>query len=120
MPTNESANNYLHPTYSTEPNRPISVLSAYYCSLENNRPHQSSRGWRGIGVGLRRADLVKEAIEPLPLFGGDFLADLAGVLPGSIHAVDDGRGIAAAEDEMVRHGLEVAAPLQSFGTARRR
>ena len=34
MSTDVSVNSYLPPTYSSEPNRPISVLSAHYCSSE--------------------------------------------------------------------------------------
>ena len=42
-------------------------------------------------LGLRRVDLVIEAIEALPLLGGDFFAHLAGIFAGAIDAEGDRR-----------------------------
>ena len=39
-----------------------------------------------LGFSVRRMHLVIEAIEALPLLGGDFFADLAGIFAGGIDA----------------------------------
>ena len=39
-----------------------------------------------LGFGLRGVHLVIEAVEALPLLGGDFFADLAGIFAGGIDA----------------------------------
>ena len=73
-----------------------------------------------LGLRLRRADLVKQTIEALPLLGGDFFADLAGVFARAVHAEGHGGGIEAIEDEGVRHRIQIAVPVQALGIAKRR
>ena len=52
---------------------------------------------------VRRVHLVVEAVEALPLLGGDFFADLAGIFARGIHAIGDGGGVMLVEDQLVGH-----------------
>ena len=55
-----------------------------------------------LGLRMRRVHLVEEAVEALPLLGGDFFADLAGVFAGGVDAEGDGGGAEAVEDQRAR------------------
>src|ERR1039457_7405045 len=66
---------------------------------------------------MRGVHLVKEAIESLPLFAGDFFAHLASILAGTIDAESDRCGAEAIEDEGAGHGFKAALPLHAGGLA---
>jgi len=68
-----------------------------------------------LQLGAWRMDVVEEAVEALPLLGGDLFANLARIFAGGIDAVYDGRGVEVIEDQLARHGFEAAVPLDSNG-----
>ena len=59
-----------------------------------------------LGLRIRRVHLVKEAVEPLPLLGGDFFADLAGVFAGAVDAESNRGGANAVEDQLAGHRVD--------------
>src|SRR3569833_77575 len=62
---------------------------------------------------LRRMHLVIQAVQPLPLFAGNFFANLAGVFACCIDAASDGRGVVLVEDELLSGGSNVATPFET-------
>ena len=74
-------------------------------------------------IGLVRfvpRDLVKQAVQPLPLVRADLFAYLARVLAGRGHAGGDRRTVARIEGKDLRHLVSIAAPGQVGRIAQRR
>ena len=68
---------------------------------------------------LRRMNLMIKPVEPLPLLGGDFLAHLAGIFARAVHAESYRRMIEIVKDQLVRHRLQIAIPVQPGRLAER-
>ncbi len=75
---------------------------------------------RNCDLRVRRVNLVIEAIEALPLLGGDFFAHLAGIFARRVDAIGDRGGIDVIEDQLARHRFKRAVPLHSIRLAQRR
>ncbi len=67
-----------------------------------------------------RMHQVIEAVEALPLLGGDFFADLAGVFARGIDARGDGRRMVLVEDECLSIGDGITGPVEARRIAERR
>ena len=63
---------------------------------------------------VRRVHLVVEAVETLPLFGGYFFADLAGVFARSVDATGYGDRMMLVEDQRFSAGGRVASPFKAL------
>src|SRR5580704_10420268 len=103
------------------PSLPVNHGGVAYALEEVNAIDDGSQEIIQIGVelvfGLRRTDLVIEAVKSLPLFGGDFFAHLTGVLAGAIHTERDREAVDAVKDESPGHRFQIAIPFQALGIA---
>ncbi len=62
---------------------------------------------------------MEEPVEPLPLLGRDLFAHLAGIFARAVHAKSHCRVIEIVEDQLVRHRLQIAVPVQARRLAQR-
>src|ERR1700722_7334927 len=83
------------------------------------------RGQRIVDAGaelhlrVRRVHLVVKPVKPLPLFTRYLFANLTRVLPRSVYAERDGNRAQAVEDQLARHGFQIAVPLHACRVAKR-
>ena len=70
-----------------------------------------------VGVHFGAGDLEVERIEAGPHFGGDLLADVAGVFAGADEAGEDGGLVGGVEGEGAGEVVGIAGPLDVLGLA---
>ena len=87
-------------------------------AVNDRREHIADAGGE-LHLRLWRMNLMEEPVESLPLLGGDFLAHLASVLARAVDAESDGGMVEIVKDQLVRHRLQIAVPLQAGGLAER-
>ncbi len=88
-------------------------------AIHDGREHFADAGTE-LRLSIGRVNLMKEAIDALPLLGGDFFADLAGIFARRADAEGDGGGIELIEDELVRHLVKRSVPGHAGRPAERR
>ena len=85
-------------------------------AVDHRRQHVAGTGGV-LSLRVGRVNLVKKAIEPLPLLGGDFFAHLARIFARRADAKGDRGGIDQVKDELARHRFQRAVPLDSHRPA---